>query len=94
MKKYLIETRSPKPIIKEIEVDIETEKCVYVGGMRILKHTKYHNIFNTFSEARSAFIHILIQRVETMEEETYKVRKVIGELLVLSKPETRDNTNE
>lgn len=90
MKKYVIETRWPKAEIKEIDVDRETEKFVFVGGRRIEKHTNHHAIFDRFSDAKSAYIVLLNARVIEMEKQTHKVKEVIGGVLCLSGPTKSD----
>ena len=90
MKKYMIETRWPKPVVREIEVDRETEKYVFVSGRRIEKHTNYHIIFNTFSDAKNAFIGLMSRRVEDLEKETHRLRKMISELVCLAEADKSD----
>ena len=87
MKKYLIETKWPKPRVREIEIDNETDKFVFVKGRRIGKYTAYHIIFDSFHEAKSELIAHLNRRVDQLEKDTNKVRSIIGELLLVSGPD-------
>ena len=86
MKKYVIEPKWLKAEIKEIEVDRETGKFIFIKGRRIEKHTNNHIVFDRFSDAKSAYIVLLNGHVTELEKRTNKVREVIGGVLGLSGP--------
>ncbi len=72
-----------KPEIKEVEVEKETDKSIWIGNQRILKESDYQKFFNSKDEAKEAltkFYNSKILRAKVEITEMEKNIKALREL--------------
>ena len=54
--------------IKEVEVEKETDKSVWINGSRTAKATAYSTFFDTFQEAKKGLISNQVRILNNVEE--------------------------
>ena len=70
--------------IKEVEVDKETEKCVWIRGRRNSKLSSYESYFDSFSDAKVFLINRKERRISKLQSSLDIVKKELAEIVDLT----------
>lgn len=84
LKKYKIMTwMSLKAEIKEVEVEKETDKSIWIKGQRNAKVSDFVTYCDTYEEAKEKLASIVASRIKKAREELEKLKQVEQEIAEL-----------
>ncbi len=86
MKKYVVtgySRYSVKPKIKEVEVERETDKTVWINGRRNAKISEWHNYFDTRGEAKGHLIKLQTTICRNLKDRLKSAKEVLLEVVKL-----------
>ena len=81
MKKFMAETYAHS--IKPVEVERETDSCIWIKGRRHSKTGYYESYFNTFLEAKKHLLAKAQQKVDVHQWELDQAKKKLAEVSAL-----------
>ena len=85
MKKYLV-TLWYRSLIREIEVERETESSVWIKGRRLAKFSNYEKYFSTWEDAHTFLLFEANKRKDLAERNLNDANRTIEKVLAMEKP--------
>jgi len=79
--------------IEAVEIEKESEKSVWINGRTQLKHTSYHNYFDTWQQGKDFLVKEAQQKVDLCAKRLEYSQEKQAELLEKLDTEEKENEN-